>query len=288
MGVVAPMATTLSFSEIGITWSAPQMPNGIIQSYLLFRKFVGFESVDNDSRNCCEDFLADVCQLVAMTTAQVTAYTDDELRPYTFYQYCIAVTNNADSAYSPQTPPTQTAVAPMPLIGPELNATTVNSTAIELVWGSLEVSELLGPLVEYTLYIKVAGDQGLGEVLFRGLDQFYTAVNLLASTEYVFVVSVSNGEGVAFGNNASAITDEGSKLSQVLQLFSTYALSLHLPPSFFLHSLTLSLSLSLFLSLSLSPSSPLLLAHLLNFTHLFYLPCSSRRPAGSCCRGSWK
>ena len=219
MGVVAPMATTLSFSEIGITWSAPQMPNGIIQSYLLFRKFVGFESVDNDSRNCCEDFLADVCQLVAMTTAQVTAYTDDELRPYTFYQYCIVVTNNADSAYSPQTPPTQTAVAPMPLIGPELNVTTVNSTAIELVWGSLEVSELLGPLVEYTLYIKVAGDQGLGEVLFRGLDQFYTAVNLLASTEYVFVVSVSNGEGVAFGNNASAITDEGSKLSQVLQLF---------------------------------------------------------------------
>ena len=220
MGVATPMATTLTFSEIEITWSAPQMPNGIIQNYLLLRKFVGFESV-NDGINCCENFLqtvspgnstlADVCQLVTMTITQVTAHTDDELRPYTFYQYCIVVMNNADSSFSPQTPPTQTAVAPMPLTGPELNATTVNSTAIELVWGSLEVSELLGPLAEYTLYIKVAGDQGLGEVLFRGLDQFYTAVNLLASTEYVFVVSVSNGEGVAFGNNASAITDEGSK-----------------------------------------------------------------------------
>ena len=259
-GVAAPMATTQSFSEIAATWSAPQMPNGIIQSYLLLRKFIGFESVDDDGLNCCEDFLriaspsnngtlADVCQLVTMTAAEVTAHSDDELRPYTFYRYCILVTNNADSAFSPQTPPTRTAVAPMPLIGPELNATTVNSTAIELVWGSLEVSELLGPLVEYTLYIKVAGDQGLGEILFRGLDQFYTAVNLLASTEYVFVVSVSNGEGVAFGNNASALTDEGSKFSLSSRLF--------------LFILLLSLICR-------------------------YLLCSSRRPAGTYCGGSWE
>ena len=221
MGLAAPTVATLNFSEIQISWSTPQIPNGIIQNYLLLRKLIGFESVD-DGVNCCEDFLqiassnntslANVCQLVTMTTSQDTAHTDDELRPYTFYQYCFIVTNNADSAFSPQSPPTRTAVAPMPLIGPEVNATTVNSTAIELVWGSLEVSELLGPLMEYTLYIKVAGDQGLGEVLFVGLDQSYTAVNLLASTEYVFVVSVSNGEGVAFGNSASAVTDEGSKL----------------------------------------------------------------------------
>ena len=246
MGLAIPTATTLSFSEIEVTWSAPQMANGIIQNYRLLRKFVGFGSVDDDL-NCCEDFLqtaspdnnytlADACQLVTMTTAQDTAHTDDELQPYTFYRYCVVVTNNADSAYSLQTPPIQTAVSPMPLIGPELNATTVNSTAIELVWGSLEVSELLGPLVEYTLYIKVAGDQGLGEVLFVGLDQAYTAVNLLASTEYVFVVSVSNGEGMAFGNNASALTDEGSKLIIVSQYsFGYYDLS----------PLPLSLSLSL-------------------------------------------
>ena len=230
MGVASPTATALSFSEIEVTWLAPQMPNGIIQNYRLLRKFIGFESVE-DSLNCCENFLqtamtsegsgnynsseptqADVCQLVTMTSAQITAHIDDELRPYTFYQYCVVVTNNANSAFSPQTPPIQTDVAPMPLTGPELNATTLNSTAVELVWGSLEISELFGPLVEYTLYIKVAGDQGLGDILFRGLDQSYTAVNLLASTEYVFVVSVSNGEGVAFGNSTSAVTDEGSKL----------------------------------------------------------------------------
>jgi usherin len=286
-GVAAPMATTQSFSEIETTWSAPQMPNGIIQSYILLRKFLGFESVDN-GLNCCEDFLriaspgsngtlADVCQLVTMTTTEVTAHTDDELRPYTFYQYCILAMNNADSAFSPQTPPTRTAVAPMPLIGPELNATTVNSTAIELVWGSLEVSELLGPLVEYTLYIKVAGDQGLGEVLLRGLDQFYTAVNLLASTEYVFVVSVSNGEGIAFGNNASALTDEGSKFNLSLPL----SLSPSLPPR-----------PSIFLSFSLFPPPPLSpnasCSFSLSHSFVYYLPCSSRRPAGSCCGCSWK
>lgn len=227
VGVAAPIATTLSFSEIRVNWSTPEMPNGVIQNYRLLRKFVGFESVE-DSLNCCDDFirtaapegsgnggsssLADACQLVTMTSAQVTYHTDDELRPYTFYQYCTVVTNNADSAFSPQTPPIQTEVAPMPLMGPQLNATTINSTAIQLVWGSLETSQLLGPLVEYSLYVKFATEDGLGEVIFRGLGQSYTAVSLLASTEYQFVVSVSNGVGVAFSNNASAVTDEGSKI----------------------------------------------------------------------------
>ena len=229
MGVPIPTTISFSFSEIGVNWSAPGMPNGVIESYRLLRKIVGFELVE-DNMNCCEDFLrstesigsgdgqlglSDACQLVTMTTAQDTYHVDDELRPFTYYQYCVVATNNANSAFSPQTPPTQTGVAPTPLIGPELNATTVNSTAIELTWGSLEISDLLGPLVEYTLYIKVAGEEGLGDILFTGLEQSYTAVDLLASTEYVFVVSVSNGEGVAFGNNASAVTDEGSELIEL-------------------------------------------------------------------------
>ena len=229
-GIAAPVAISLSFSEIRMNWSVPEMPNGLIQSYHLLRKFIGFQVVE-DSLNCCEDFiraatpegsggnessLADTCQLVSMTSAQQTYQVDDELRPYTFYQYCIVVTNNANSAVSPQTTPTRTEVAPMPLFGPELNATTINSTAIELVWGSLETSELLGPLVGYTLYIKFAEEEGIGEAIFSGLDQSYTAVDLLASTEYVFVVAVSNGGGVAFSNNASAITDEGSESTRLI------------------------------------------------------------------------
>ena len=234
MGVVAPIAFSLSFSEIRVNWMVPEMPNGLIQNYHLLRKFIGFQLVE-DSLNCCEEFatpggsggnessLADVCQLVSMTSAQETNHVDDELRPYTFYQYCIVVTNNADSAFSPQTPPTRTEVAPMPLVGPQLNATTINSTAIELVWGSLETSELLGPLVGYTLYIKFAEEEGIGEVIFAGLNRSYTAVDLLASTEYVLTVAVSNGEGAAFSNNASAITDEGSEsMTLIYTMHPTY------------------------------------------------------------------
>ena len=223
MGVSVPVVRTVSFFEIDIRWSAPEIPNGVILSYHLLRKFIGFK-LSEDTLNCCEDFiqtreqdgngtsLDDTCQLVTMTTAPVTSHIDDELQPYTFYQYCIVVTNNADSAFSPQTPPSQTQAAPMPLIGPQLNATTINSTAIELTWGSLEVSDLLGPLIVYELYVRISGEERVGDVIFRDLAQSFTAVDLLASTEYVFVVAVSNGEGVTFGNNASATTDEGSKL----------------------------------------------------------------------------
>ena len=228
-GIPVPVATSLSFREIEVRWSAPQMPNGLVQNYRLLRKFLGFELIE-DAVNCCENYLqttspegsalaetvsplVDVCQLVTTTSAQVTSYVDNELNPYTFYQYCVVVTNNADSAFSTQTLLTQTQVAPMPLVGPQLNATTINSTAIELVWGTLDVSQLLGPLVGYTLYVKVSGEEGPGDMIFTGLSQSYIAVDLLASTEYEFVVSVSNGVGVMFGETASAITDEGSKLT---------------------------------------------------------------------------
>ena len=80
----------------------------------------------------------------------------------------------------------------MPAVGPQLNASTINSTAIYLTWGSLDISELLGPLEGYTLYGRPAGGVGLGQVLFTGPEQSYTATDLIASTEYVFVVSRTN------------------------------------------------------------------------------------------------
>ena len=145
-----------------------------------------------------------------MTNALTTL--DTNLDPFTFYTYCLIATNNVDSTFSRLATPTQTSPAFMPLRGPVLNATTLNSTAVFLEWDALDVSELLGPLQGYTLYVRVSGTPGLGEILSQGgQDQQFTATNLLASTEYVFVVLVSNGEGATPSNNATATTAEGSE-----------------------------------------------------------------------------
>ena len=203
-GISAPTAIVTNSSTISLSWVPPTQPNGVIQSYDILRRDLGFvDSIGNVS-NCCEEYVAllsqagngsvvlsESCSYVAETSPESLSYIDTTLQAYSFYQYCIITSNNADSAYSELTMPTQTSPAPMPAVGPQLNASTINSTAIYLTWGSLDISELLGPLGGYTLYGRPAGEVGLGEVLFTGTEQSYTATDLIASTEYVFVVSMT-------------------------------------------------------------------------------------------------
>ena len=216
-GVAMPTVTTVSSEELLVVWSEPNMPNGEILTYDLLRKFVGFDALPS-SVSCCDQYtsielaLPDECEYVTTAESNVTSFMDSELRPFTFYQYCIIVSNSADSAFSEDSTPTRTDPAPMPLAGPMLNATTVNSTAIELRWSSVDIEDLLGPLEGYTLFVRVAGTSGLGTQLFSGDGMSFVANGLIASTEYVFVVAVSNGVGRAFSNNATAVTEEGSEL----------------------------------------------------------------------------
>lgn len=214
-GMATPTTAVVSSSEIRVEWEEPSMPNGIVQSYLLFRQAHGFQSPSGPTNSCCEahvqggDDMPATCTQVAATGGNM--YLDGGLRPFSFYSYCLVATNNAASAHSPTSPPTQTSPAPELLASPTLNATTLNSTAVFLEWDMLELSELLGPLEGYTVYVRVGGAPGLGEAVFEGRDQSFTATGLLASTQYVFVVEVSNGVGSALSNNATATTEEGSE-----------------------------------------------------------------------------
>ena len=215
-GVAPPTTVAVSFSEIRVEWVEPIMPNGIIQLYDIFRVTIGFESTGETPPNCCDVFLQGVDplpdQCSRLTSTNLTSHLDTNLEPFTFYAYCLVATNNADSGFSGLATPTQTNPAPMPLRGPVLNATTLNSTAVLLEWDSLDISELLGPLRGYTLYVRVSGTPGLGEVLSQGVqEQQFVATDLQASTEYVFVVLVSNGVGATPSNNATATTAEGSE-----------------------------------------------------------------------------
>ena len=213
-GISTPIAISLNSSAILVSWQEPTQPNGVIVRYTVLRRSLGFYNSTAGLANCCEEYVvsgnaSQQCDFITETVPEVTSYTDTTLQAFSFYQYCTVVTNGADSSYSEFSFPTQTDPSPMPLVGPALNATTINSTAIQLYWGSLEISELLGPLEGYTLYGEIAGSPGLGDVLFTGLEQSYVATGLIASTEYVFVVSVSNGRGDTLGNSASATTEEG-------------------------------------------------------------------------------
>lgn len=213
-GLTTPTAVIVSSSEIMVLWEEPSMPNGVIQTYDLFRVSFGFDSSGGEAVNCCEEyvtmagFFSEQCSQV-ITTA-TTEYLDRSLDPFSYYSYCIVASNNVDSGFSALTPPMQTSPASMPLVGTTLNATTINSTDVLLQWDALDVSDLLGPLEGYTLYVRISGTPGLGEVLFVGDEQMFIATNLLASTDYVFVVEVSNGVGSSLSNNATTTTEEGS------------------------------------------------------------------------------
>ena len=217
-GVATPTTSAVDSDTILVTWVEPGMPNGVIQRYDVFQLSLGFASDGEGSEiSCCEGYvrnestLPEQCSRVTTVGGGVNSFLAQNLSSFSFYRYCIVATNNANSGFSPPSIPTQTSPASMPRLGPTLNATTTNSTSVFLQWSSLQVSDLLGPLAGYTLYARIAGTPELGDVIFQGSQMSFTATNLLASTEYVFTVEVSNGVGSALSNNASATTDEGSK-----------------------------------------------------------------------------
>ena len=211
-GLAPPTAATLSSTSLIVEWDPPSHPNGVILSYQVVRNDVGF--FDNSTGamsvpfpDCCQQIveenmtMAEIgsgemfssdCSIVDVTSGvEATNLTDMALTPYSLYRYCVVAENSVGMTYSQFSPVTPTLSAPMPTAGPTLTAFTLNSTAIQLSWTSVDVAELLGPFNGYTLYGKVAGSLGVGAELFSGEEQDFTVTDLIASTEYVFVVCTS-------------------------------------------------------------------------------------------------
>ena len=196
-GLRGPFVVTVNESSLSVSWEVPSQPNGIILSYVVLQRSFGFEvAADTDMiPNCCEDYLnanrtviGDNCRRVAQINETALNFTVTNLQAYSNYRYCIIATNSAGATFSPASNVTQTHAAPMPTTGPNLTASTVNSTAIHLLWSSLNASQLLGPFSGYSLYRRVAGQEPPGEVIFLGSEQDFTAADLMASTEYIFLV----------------------------------------------------------------------------------------------------
>lgn len=186
-----PITQTQSESAISVSWQPPASPNGVLLGYRLLRANIGYIS-SVPAPSCCEQLAMNItldakCTLVSEISASTLSYTDSGLGSFSFYQYCVIAFNTAGSTYSNFSSTTQTQPALMPVTGPTATAVTINSTAIKVSWTPVDISFLLGPLGEYTLYRRING--GLLEEIFTGTDEIFVVSNLLPSTEYTFVVS---------------------------------------------------------------------------------------------------
>ena len=193
----APSVTTLNESSILVMWEPPLQPNGEIERYTILQRSLGFLTGEDFVllSNCCEDYLNfnetvidDSCNRVMSVDETTQSYIVTALEAYSNYQYCIIATNSAGSTFSPISNITRTFAATMPTTGPTLTATTLNSTAIYLYWSMLNISQLLGSFGGYSLFVREAGQDPPGQELFTGVDQEFTATELLASTAYTFLV----------------------------------------------------------------------------------------------------
>ena len=196
-GLRAPLVSTASESSILVSWSQPIQPNGIIITYTILQRSFGFQTPENPETfsNCCEDYLnsnktvvGDTCSRVVVVDGTAINHTASGLDAYSNYQYCVIAMNSKGATFSPTSNITHTFAAPMPIAGPNLTASTINSTAIFLSWTVLSITQLLGPFSGYTLYIRTVGQTDPGEIIFAGEEQEYTATDLVASTEYIFMV----------------------------------------------------------------------------------------------------
>lgn len=196
-GLGTPIVGSINESSLSVSWESPSQPNGIILSYVILQRSFGFEVVaDLDMiPNCCEDYLnanktlvGSSCRRVVQINETTLTFTVTNLQAYSNYRYCIIAANSAGATLSPSSNISQTHAAAMPTAGPNLTASTVNSTAIYLSWTSLDVSQLLGPFGGYSLYRRIAGQEPPGGVIFLGSEQEFTATDLVASTEYTFLV----------------------------------------------------------------------------------------------------
>lgn len=205
-GLDPPSAILTDDTSIFIGWQAPLEANGVITSYSILRQ--SHDGYHPGGADNLLGVLGDACpyyldyldgsggfeQLFFLTVVdgETTSYIDGGLNPYTYYGYCVFASNGAGSTVSSPSNIILTSPAVQPLAGPNVTASTINSTAITVTWSGPDPSDLLGPLTSYTLYMKEADDEeGLGNKVLSGLGTLYIATGLSPSTTYTFTVIIN-------------------------------------------------------------------------------------------------
>ena len=185
-GLPIPQVTVLTATRVAITWSAPSYPNGVIQSYKLYRI----------KWSTKEEHL--------VFSGLSFSHTDSQgLEPNTGYMYvisaCTVLCSNRSAAslvYTQQ-------AAPANVLPPGL--TPINSTSIQVSWsvprspnGNIlryNVSQLLNGT-----FISILPHNNLGLAMMQ------TVIGLTPYTSYTFIVTACTFRGCSSGPSASTRT----------------------------------------------------------------------------------
>lgn len=164
---------------------------------MCYRFSISYDDIKHSSY-CCFIFAADIDGsgesddelVLTEVDGDITSYIDQGLDPYTYYGYCVIASNGAGSIASGPSNIILTSPAVQPTAGPNVTASTINSTAINVTWTGPHPMELLGPLTSYILYVKESGGgDGVGSEVVSGLVYSLVVTGLTPSTTYTFTVS---------------------------------------------------------------------------------------------------
>lgn len=178
-----PTASLLLSTVIELTWQLPEVPNGVILGYQLYR---------NGSN------IANITE---------TMYNDTGLTPNSYYSYFIVSYNVISSTTSAQTVFKTLEGVPTGLSPPTYRV--LNSTAVDASW--MEPAASHGTVSNYNLLL-VQTDED--EEVFRGFAFSYIVTNLRPFTTYSFIVQACTSGGCGSSNSSQVRTEQAPPTSQ--------------------------------------------------------------------------
>ena len=173
----SPEIQAVTSTEITVSWSPPEKPNGVILSYTLRR---------NDT-------------VINHWGYRVLQYRDTSVQPDTFYGYWLTVCTGGGCSHSDRTGVKSGEGVPGAVRAPRL--TVLSAVAIRIEWQLPVISN--GIVTRYELYM---GNNGI----YNGTEMFYVISNLLPFTLYSFHVRACTRSGCTTGSSSEARTDEAA------------------------------------------------------------------------------
>lgn len=182
-GLASPIVTVLGPSSVFVTWAEPNMTNGMILRFELFRA----EGADST-----------MFELIFNDTERVMQTTVTGLVPNTLYQFRLLAFNTGGSVSSPTVRITTLEDIPDDISPPVIEV--INSTSLDVTWSPPAVPN--GEIILYNLTLD-------GEVIFSTESELsYSVTGLQPFTVYVFSIVACTVRGCGSSNQSTARTAE--------------------------------------------------------------------------------
>lgn len=185
-----PTITPLTSSSLQLTWFPPEVPNGVILTYSIYRDGVN------------------------IATTSTLEFVDTALAPATQYSYFLEATNVVGTTRSSSISAQTLEGIPNGLSPPVLTA--VDSSSVSASWSAPAVPN--GDVSRYELLLSQPvdgeGTPNPGEIVFTGLALEVTITGLTPFTVYSFVLRACTSGGCGSSPVADIQTGEASPTFQ--------------------------------------------------------------------------